>query len=249
MRLLLSVLLAGLTLSFSSFTKKKDSRYFELRVYYAHPGKLEDLVSRFRNHTTRVFEKHGMENIGYWLPTDNKENAIYYVLAYPSKEARDASWKAFVADPEWQEIARKSEENGKLVNKVKSVFMNAEEISPVIKPSSSGKDRSFELRTYHCMPGKFDDLVTRFRKHTRKLFEKHGIQNIAYWSSVDPNKTQPDLVYILAYPTEEQGKQAWVDFRKDPKWIKAKDASEKNGAIVESVESVFLKPLEFSKIK
>jgi hypothetical protein len=190
-----------------------------------------------------------MENIGYWLPTDNKENTLYYVLAYPSKEARDASWKAFGTDPEWREVARKSEEDGKIVARVKSVFMNAIDISPAIKPSSAGSDRSFELRTYHCFPGKFDDLITRFRKHTRKLFEQHGIQNIAYWQTVDSAKAQPDLVYMLAFPTEEKGKQSWVDFRKDPKWIKAKANSEKNGAIVDSVESVFLKPLEFSKIK
>ena len=249
MRLLSGILLVVLTFSFSSFTKKKDTRYYELRVYYCHPGRLDALITRFRNHTTRIFEKHGMENIGYWLPTDNKENTLYYVLAYPSKEARDASWKAFGADPEWREVARKSEEDGKIVARVKSVFMTAADISPEIKPSSSGADRSFELRTYHCKPGKFEDLVTRFRKHTRKLFEKHGMENIAYWQTADSTKAQPDLVYMLAYPTEEKGKQSWVDFRNDPKWIKAKANSEKNGALVDSVESIFLKPLEFSKIK
>lgn len=245
----LLALLVFITLAFSSFTKKKDSRYFELRVYYCHPGRLDALITRFRNHTTRIFEKHGMENIGYWLPTDNKENVLYYVLAYPNKAARDASWKAFGKDPEWQEVARKSEENGKIVAKVKSVFMNAADISPAIKPSAVGSDRSFELRTYHCFPGKFDDLITRFRKHTRKLFEKHNMQNIAYWQTVDSTKPQPDLVYLLAYPTEEKGKQSWVEFRNDPKWIEAKANSEKNGKLVDSVESVFLKPLEFSKIR
>src|SRR3712207_265684 len=68
---------------------KKDTRIFEMRVYYAHPGKLADLENRFRNHTTRIFEKHGMTNIGYWVPLENPENKIIYLLAYPNREARD----------------------------------------------------------------------------------------------------------------------------------------------------------------
>src|SRR5258707_225093 len=72
-----------------------DTRLFELRVYHAAPGKLDDLNARFRDHTLSLFEKHGMENIGYWVPADNKENKLVYILAYPSKEAHDTSWKAF----------------------------------------------------------------------------------------------------------------------------------------------------------
>lgn len=67
----------------------KDTRYFELRIYYAASGKLDALISRFANNTTRIFEKHGMQNIGYWVPVDNKQNALYYILAYPSKDARE----------------------------------------------------------------------------------------------------------------------------------------------------------------
>ena len=70
----------------------QDNRFYEMRVYYAAPGKLADLHKRFRTNTTRVFEKHGMTNIGYWEPVDNPENKIIYFLAFPSKEARDASW-------------------------------------------------------------------------------------------------------------------------------------------------------------
>src|SRR5437588_12588494 len=89
----------------------EDTRLFELRTYYAEPGKLDDLNARFRNHTTKLFEKHGMENIGYWTPVDNKENKLIYMLAFPSKEARDRSWKAFGADAEWKQVAKESEAN------------------------------------------------------------------------------------------------------------------------------------------
>ncbi len=78
---------------------EQEARFFELRTYYAAPGKLQDLMTRFRRHTTRIFEKHGMVNIGYWLPLTNTDNRIIYLLAYPSREAREKSWKEFSADP------------------------------------------------------------------------------------------------------------------------------------------------------
>src|ERR1700722_4155337 len=86
-----------------------DTRVFEMRTYYAAPGKLDDLHARFRDHTMKLFEKHGMTNIGYWVPIDNDENKLIYVLAYPSREAREASWKDFQADEEWKTVKAASE--------------------------------------------------------------------------------------------------------------------------------------------
>ncbi|MBO9562052.1 MAG: NIPSNAP family protein [Niastella sp.] len=232
-----------------SFAQQADTRYYELRIYYCNPGKLNTLVERFNNHTTRIFEKHGMTNIGYWLPINNPDSALYYVLAFPNKAARDSSWKHFVADPEWKQVAAKSEENGKIISKITSVFMNAASISPVIKASRQGADRTFELRTYTCLPGKLPNLIARFRDHTQKLFEKHGMTNIAYWTTVENDTTQPKLVYILAHKSEEAGKKSFDTFRADPVWIAARDASEKDGKIVEKVESIFMKPLSFSAIR
>ncbi len=104
----------------------KDARYFEMRTYYAAPGKLEALHARFRDHTVKLFKKHGMQIVGFWGPTEKEsgsENTLVYLLAYPSRDARAASWKAFSADPEWLAARRKSEENGRLVEKVVAVFM------------------------------------------------------------------------------------------------------------------------------
>jgi hypothetical protein len=243
--LFILTLLVGST----AFAQNNDQRYFELRIYYCNPGKLNTLIERFTNHTTRIFEKHGMQNIGYWLPTTNTDSALYYVLAYPNKAARDSSWKAFGADPEWKEVQTKSEANGKIVNKVTSIFMNATAFSPAIKTNQKKPERSFELRTYTCLPGKLPDLLTRFKDHTCQLFEKNGITNIAYWTTVEKDTAQPKLVYIVAHPSEEIAKKSWDAFRADPAWVTARDASEKNGKIVEKLESVFLKPLPFSAIK
>jgi NIPSNAP len=234
--------------TFGLFAQKTDTRYFELRIYYCFPGRLDALVERFQNHTTKIFEKHGMENIGYWLPVKNDQNALYYILAYPSKEARDKSWAGFSADPQWKEVASKSETSGKIVESVTSVFMNASDIMPKIK-AGKGKDRVFELRTYTCLPDRLPNLITRFKDHTVKLFEKHGMENIVYFTSIEKDNGQSKLVYLLAHKSEEEATKSWAAFRSDPIWIAARDASEKDGKIVEKVESVFMKPLSFSKIK
>ncbi len=110
-----------------------NNRFFEMRIYTSHPGKLADLNTRFRDHTNRLFVKHGMTLIGYWTPTEGPEaeNTLIYILAYPSREARDASWKAFRADPEWIKASTESEKNGKIVEKVESKFMTPTDYSPI----------------------------------------------------------------------------------------------------------------------
>lgn len=237
-----------LLMCFVSVAQKTESRYFELRIYYCHPGRLDALVQRFQNHTTRIFEKHGMENIGYWLPTKNDDNALYYILAYPSKEASEKSWSAFMADPEWKDVAAKSEVSGPIIKSITSVYLNPSDILPQIKPASKGKDHIFELRTYTCLPGRLPNLVTRFKDHTLKLFEKQQMENIVYFTSVE-KEGQSKLVYLLAHQSEEAAAKSWTAFRADPDWIAARDASEKDGKIVEKVESVYLRPLSFSKMK
>ena len=106
--------------------------------------------------------------------------------------------------------------------------------------------RSFELRTYTTHPGKLDDLLARFRNHTTKLFEKHGMTNIGYWV---PSEQPNTLVYVLAYPSRDAATKAWDAFRKDPDWVTARTASEAKGPIVERVQSVFMGPTDFSAIK
>src|SRR5262252_1577565 len=112
----------------------KNSRCFEIRTYTAAPGKLEELHARFRNHTMKLFKKHGMEVVGFWGPTDKEkgsENTLVYILAFPSREARDKAWKEFQADLEWQKAREESEKNGKLTDKVESVILMATDYSPI----------------------------------------------------------------------------------------------------------------------
>ena len=109
-----------------------DSRCFELRTYHAAPGKLEALNTRFRDHTCALFKKHGMEVVGFWIPTDQGgEDTLVYMLAHKSREAAKQSWKDFQADPEWIKARTASEVNGKLTEKIESVFLSATDYSPM----------------------------------------------------------------------------------------------------------------------
>lgn len=228
----------------------KQNPFYEMRTYYAAPGKLEDLKARFKNNTMRIFVKHGMVNLGYWVPVDNPDNKLVYILSYPSKEAREVSWKAFGSDPEWQAVAKASEANGKLVSKVETMFMENTDYSPAFKGALDNASRLFELRTYTASAGNIDNLHERFRSHTLDLFKKHGITNIAYFKPT--NDTQKDiLVYLIAHSNKVTADASWKAFREDSEWVKVKAESEVKGggSLTTKVESVFLRPTDFSPIK
>jgi len=109
-------------------------RLFELRTYTAAEGKLDALQARFRDHTVKLFEKHGMTNVGYWVPSegDKSKNTLIYILAFPDKEARNKAFKEFGADPEWQKAQKESEANGKLLAKPpESLFLTPTDYSPM----------------------------------------------------------------------------------------------------------------------
>jgi hypothetical protein len=108
-------------------------RVFEVRTYTTEPGKLDALHARFRDHTTKLFEKHGMTNIGYWTPVDEprSKDTLIYILAHASREAAEKSWQAFMSDPEWQKVRAESEAAGKIVSKVESVFLRPTDYSRI----------------------------------------------------------------------------------------------------------------------
>jgi hypothetical protein len=115
----------------SSPSVAKDSRCFELRTYYPAPGKFEALHARFRDHTNKLFVKHGMELVGYWVAADKDGEKLIYILAHKSRDAAKKSWQDFQNDPDWKKARGESEANGKLVEKVETVFMAATDYSPI----------------------------------------------------------------------------------------------------------------------
>ena len=104
----------------------------ELRIYTAHPGKLAPLIARFRNHTTRLFEKHGITNVGYWTNTiGGRSDELWYMVAFEDLAHRDSAWKAFGADPEWQAARAESEKDGPLVHHIENRIMVPTDFSPI----------------------------------------------------------------------------------------------------------------------
>ncbi len=105
---------------------------YELRIYHVVPGKIEELVARFRDHTMKLFADHGMKSVAYWTALDEpvKSSTFFYILEHPSREAAAANWKAFQDDPEWKSVKAKTEENGKLVEKIDSTFLTLTDFSP-----------------------------------------------------------------------------------------------------------------------
>jgi hypothetical protein len=108
---------------------------FELRIYHAAAGKLADLEARFRDHTIKIFDRHGIKSVAYWTPLDEpeKSNTLIYILHHPSREAAAANWKSFQDDPEWKSVKEKSEANGKLVDKVDSTYLALTDFSPRLR--------------------------------------------------------------------------------------------------------------------
>ena len=117
------------------------------------------------------------------------------------------------------------------------------------QPADESKARVFEIRTYTTLPGRLDALHARFRDHTVRLFEKHGMTNVGYWVPVDGEKAQNTLIYILAHDSRDAAKKSFESFGQDPEWQKARTASEADGKIVEKIESVFVSPTDYSPLK
>jgi uncharacterized protein YbaA (DUF1428 family) len=250
--LLIAILLAMALSPSLAGAAETDTRCFELRTYYANEGKLDGLHARFRDHTVALFEKHGMTNVGYWVPLDNAENKLVYLLAYPSRAARGKAWKGFLGDPAWKAAYQTSIADGKLVKRVESVFLKSAEYSMFSKSSVASPERLFELRTYTTNPGKLAGLHARFRDHTVELFTQHGIQNVGYWIPINEDKGRDNkLVYLIAHKSIEGRAAARKAFSKDPRWKSARDASEADGKLLikGGVQSLTLKPTDYSPMK
>ncbi len=124
---------AGQFSAFESVAQAQGERIFEMRTYTAHPGRLDALNARFRDHTTRIFDKHGMTNVGYWTPQEAplSENTLVYILAHDSREAGQESWDAFRADPEWSQVAEESQRDGRIVESVDVLWLEATDYSKI----------------------------------------------------------------------------------------------------------------------
>lgn len=249
----LFVFILSLLVSFGINAAKKDdpnARIYELRVYYASEGKFDVLMNRFKEHTLHFFKKHKMRLEGFWLPLDNKDNKMVYVLSYPSREAREKSWKEFSEDKGWVKVVKETTANGEIVAKVESTFLKTTDFSP--NNLKSVGDRVFELRTYITTPNNLPNLLDRFRDHTLKLFEKHGMTNIIYWTLTDKEQgAENTLIYFLTHKSKEAGLASFKSFGADPEWQAVRKASEEKAgsSLTVKVSSEYMSPVDFSPLK
>lgn len=224
---------------------------FELRTYTTNEGKLDALNARFRDHTVGLFKKHGIESVGYWVPTDGERasNTLIYVIRHESRDAAAASWKAFLADPDWKKAAKESQLDGKILAKApESIYMTTTDYSPQWSDTSGEVDDVFELRIYQTREGKLDKLDARFRDHTIPLFDKHGIQSVAYWHATDKPLANDHLIYIVKHDSREAAKKNWPAFAADPAWKKAAKESGV-GKLAKKPDATYMKATDYSAIK
>jgi hypothetical protein len=118
----------------------------------------------------------------------------------------------------------------------------------VLACSVFAQNKVYEMRTYTCNEGKLPDLLKRFREHTVDIFKRHGMESIGYWIPQD-DRQKTTLIYVISHASKEQAAKNWTEFRNDPEWKKVSAASEVNGKIVAKVESVYMDPTDFSKLK
>ncbi len=198
-------LLAVLTLfaigSLPQQVNAEDQPVYELRVYTCEPGKLPALQSRFREHTMKLFARHGIENIAYWIPTEGPEaeTTLIYLLRHQGREAAKKSWDAFRSDPEWKAVAAASQQqHGKILAKSpESTYLALTDYSPKMGPVK--QDRLYELRIYTAAEGKLAALHDRFRKYTDKLFTELGLPAVGYFRPLDEPKSTTTLIYVLEH--------------------------------------------------
>ena len=199
---------------------------FENRVYTTVPGKLPALNDRFANHTIGFFRQYGVGMMGFWTDEIGVSNQLTYITTFDTMADREAKWAEFGSDTKRQQIFAETEVNGPLVALVENTFMRLTPYSP--SPQLSSKVQ--ELRVYDTLPGRLPALHDRFANHTMALFERHGIQNVAYWT--EDVGTNNRLVYMLGYESLGDREKSWASFGADSDWKKAREASEADGSIV-----------------
>jgi hypothetical protein len=237
--------------------KAPDVGIYELRTYTAAEGKMAALDARFRDHTIDLFKRHGMMPIAFFhpivAPGAPADDRLVYLMGYKDRATRDAQWTQFANDPEWKQVYADSQKDGSLTSKIENAFFTAADYSPQLNMNSALNARVFELRTYTTNPGKLEDLHSRFRNHTLRIFARHGMTSVLYWR---PTGGQPTLdnkmVYLLAYPSVEARNASWAAFSADEEWKKVAADSQKNGAILVSpggVVSLQMRPTDYSPLK
>ena len=107
----------------------------------------------------------------------------------------------------------------------------------------------YELRMYHVNPGKMNALKARFGDYTDAIFKRHNMRSIGYWQPQDAPNSQNLFVYILEHSSRDEARKNWAAFQADPEWQRVKAESEKNGPLVDHIDSIFMDPTSYSALQ
>ena len=229
---------------------------FDFRIFQTSPGKLDALHARLRDHQIPLLEQHGIFTLAVFVPAgENPDRLVYLITGAEGLTAMTEGWAGFRKDPEWLKVKQATDESGPLVLQEKYKPLSMTYWSPKFPPDEPIKAGIFELRTYVCPNRqKHAALMRRFRDHTKKLFEKHGMTNVVYWTAPDEPELWEGLVYLLAHDNEEAAQKSFAAFRSDPEWLAVKKASEEmsGGSLTNAengVQSLFLQATDYSPLK
>ena len=213
---------------------------YEWRTYEAMPGKLVALNTHLEV-AAGLFKKHGLGVLGFWTDEIGTGGQVTYMWIYADLEDRQKKVAAFGADAAWkQQVAEETEKEGVIVARTHNTMLQLTPYSPEPRIRTNVQ----EWRIYEAMPGRLPDLHARFSTHTLRLFEKHGMDNIGYWTEVFGTSNR--LVYMLGYPNLGEREKSWTAFQRDPDWQQARAESEKNGTLVAKTYNRILRPTAYS---
>jgi hypothetical protein len=176
-----------------------ETRVFELRTYYAAEGQLDALNARFRDHALRLYRKHGMTPVGFWSPAGNPDNKLVFLLAYPSRAARDAAWRSLATDPEWVRARKATDRNGKLVRFIEEEFLTPTDYSPVVAAGEGRRPRTFELRISTVRSADAERMHAQLRANGVNELKEQGLTAIGFFTLNHPQpEPEVTLVALLA---------------------------------------------------
>ena len=220
---------------------------YEFRIYETAPGHMPALHEEFANITMRLFEKNGIKNIGYWTEEVGASNRLDYLVAFENLGERQKAWDSFRQDPEWLQVVKKAQEAGRpVLNRITNTILRPTPYSP--KEPKGGDGMVYELRIYETLPGHLPALHDRFANVTTRLFEKHGIRNIGYWTEEIGVSNRLD--YIVAYESLGAREKAWESFRQDPEWREAvRRTQEASRPVLNRFLNTILRPTPYSPLR
>ena len=227
-----------------------ESPLHELRIYSAAEGRHGDLIRRFKDHTDRIFRRHGLEALGYWIPTGGpakKRRRLVYLLRHESRYEAYRNWVSFSNDREWERVLDKPEFQGLLAKKPESIFLEEKAYSGLRDVAIEQSGGVYELRKYEGDASALGDWLNGYLK---PLLSKHGVREVGSWVPFDEPGSATTIISLLYHRDREEADAAWKKIRADPVWTQGSDRRKARGdAPPREPEVIFLRALGFSPLK